>query len=557
MNKSENFFTNAPNNRLDEDEAISDSTSTSFIVTAIMNDKNEGNSAIVESDSSRILSDFIFRNRENTWYVRIAIAAIIIQLIVFKYLYPYAGFINGDSYVYIETAYHNLSVNTYPIGYSMFLRFFSIFSKSDTILVSFQYIFIQVSMFTFIFTLFYFYKPAKFTKILLYGFMLFNPVFLYLANYISSDAFFLSLSLIWFTQLFWIINFPTNRLILLNAFTLFILFTVRYNALFYPVIAILALFQGRSMTWHKIGGLTISLLLIGIFIQFSSNKYYKLTGHQQFTPFAGWQSANNAMYAYRFVDSAHLKKAPKNLEQLDRMVRTYFDTTKDTRKYPQEALIASTVYMWAPNSPLSLYMESQFKADTTASPLKKWAAVAPLMGDYGSFLIRSYPNEYLKYYLIPNALKYYAPPVEFLSSYSTGVDSVNLLGKIWFGYKTNKLKSYFKDYSVNILNFYPVLTGVMNVVLLFSLISFLILKGYKKYPRLKNGMLLVVALWIINLGFSVFASPIALRFQLFPILISFSFTFFLMEYLIKAANSEGITKTETAPTMINTESIIE
>ncbi|MGF6928276.1 hypothetical protein QFZ48_003776 [Chitinophaga sp. W2I13] len=488
------------------------------------------------SNSGRILWNFIFKNQTHKWYVIIGIVSIILQLTIFKYFYPYAGFINGDSYAYIETAYHNLSINTYPIGYSMLLRILSVFTKSDTILVVIQYLLLQLSVLAFIFTLFYFYKPARLTKILLFSFMLFNPVFLYLANYISSDSFFISLSMIWFTQLFWIINQPNNKLILINSLVLFLAFTVRYNALFYPIIAVVSLFQGRLKTWHKLGGLALSTILIFSFITFTSSKYYNLTGHRQFTPFTGWQTANNALYAYRYADTNHIKKVPKRFQELDKMVRTYFDTTRDIRKYPKEGLVASTVYMWDPSSPLCIYTENQFKKDSTATQLKKWATVAPLMGDYGSFLIKEYPREYVNYYLMPNIIKYYAPPIEFLEWYSTGVDSVSMVAQVWFNYKTTKLKSHFKDYKVRSLSFFPILTGTMNIVLLFSLISFIILQGYKKYPRLKNGMLLVITLWLVNFGFSVLASPIALRFQLFPILVSFSFTFFLVEYLIKSAS---------------------
>ncbi|PSL48364.1 protoporphyrinogen oxidase [Chitinophaga niastensis] len=480
--------------------------------------------------------DFIFKNPTNKWFVWIGIVGLLVQFIVFKFLYPYASFINGDSYVYLETAYHNFDINTYPVGYSKFLRLFSVITKSDTALIAFQYLLLQTSVLAFVFTIFYFYKPAKLTKILLFVFMLFNPVFLYLANYISSDAFFLSLSLIWFTQLLWIIYRPTNLLILLNALVLFAAFTVRYNALYYPLIAGISLLLSRQRILIKMAGIGISIVLIVLFVQYTSNKYYELSGKRQFTPFTGWQMANNAMYAYRYVDSQHVKKAPPKLQQLDKMVRTYFDTTRDVQKHPEETLVASTVYMWDPRSPLQVYMNEQFKKDTSAGPIKRWATVAPLMAEYGSYLIREYPVEFTKHYLLPNALKYYAPPVEFLEQYSTGVDTVQQIAQVWFNYKTNKIKSHFKDFRVRVLDFYPILVGIMNVVFLFSAFSFILLQGYKQYSRLKLALLLVASLWLVNFGFSVFASPIALRFQLFPILVSLSFTFLLVEYLIKAAN---------------------
>ena len=73
------------------------------------------------------------------------------------------------------------------------------------------------------------------------------------------------------------------------------------------------------------------------------------------------------------------------------------------------------------------------------------------------------------------------------------------------------------------------------MILVLSAISFFLLQGYKYNPRLMKALVLVAFLWVINFIFSVFASPIALRFQLFPILVSFSFAFLLVEFMIKAA----------------------
>ncbi|GAA0536619.1 hypothetical protein GCM10009415_18040 [Chitinophaga japonensis] len=497
--------------------------------------KAEESSEKLPSKSSvkrSLLWDFIFRNPAHELYVWVAALGIIVQLSIFKMLYPFASFINGDSYVYLETAYHNFDINTYPIGYSKFLRLFSVFTKSDTVLIIFQYLFLQASVLSFVFTLFYFFKPAKWTKILLFGFMLFNPVFLYLANFISSDAFFLSLSLIWFTQLLWISYKPTRSLLFLNVLVLVIAFTVRYNALYYPIIAGIAYLLNRRRILLKIGALVLITTLIAGFVVHTSNKYYDLTGKRQFSPFSGWQLANNAMYAYRYVDSLEVKPVPTKFKTLDNMVRTYFDTSRDLRRHPHEMLMASTVYMWDPKSPLQRYKENQFTNDSTAGSIEKWATVAPLMGEYGSYLIRQYPKEFIQYYIIPNGLKYYAPPIEFLESYNMGVDSVQHIAQVWFGYKSNKIRSYFEDFKVRILDFYPILVGIMNVVFLLSILSMVILKCYRQNQQFKQALFLVGCLWMVNFIFSVFASPVALRFQLFPILVTLSFTFIFVEYLV-------------------------
>lgn len=492
----------------------------------------------LETKSNISLKDYVFKSAENKPYVWTAVTGILVQLLFFKYWYPFASFINGDSYAYLETSYLNLSINTYPVGYSMFLRLFSVFTHSDTALVVFQYVLLQSSILSLVFTLFHFYNPAKLTRITLFGFMLFNPVFLYLANYVSSDTLFLSLSIMWFTSLIWIAYSPTTRLIVFHGLVLFLAFTIRYNALFYPLIAGVAFLLSRRRYLLKITGLAICVLLIGSFILYNTSKYYELAGIKQFTPFTGWQMANNAMYAYKFVPKANRKPAPAKFQQLDKMVRDYFDSTFNNRMHPEEALVASTVYMWTPGAPLRMYMHQQFKKDSTAPEMKRWATVAPLYKDYGTYLIKTYPTEFFKYYLFPNALKYYAPPVEFLDHYSTGVDSVPPIAQKWFAYKSNKLTTIFKDLKVNILDFYPILVGTMNVIFFLGMLGFLILEGYKQHKLMSKGLLLVVCLWLVNFGFSIFASPIALRFQLFPIIVMTSFAFLFMEYIISEATKK-------------------
>ncbi|GAA0557872.1 NAD(P)/FAD-dependent oxidoreductase [Chitinophaga japonensis] len=481
---------------------------------------------------------YIFRNPSYKWFIRGGIAAILIQFIAFKFLYPFASFINGDSYVYLETAYHNFDINTYPIGYSRFLRLFSVFTHSDTALAGFQYALLQASVGAFLFTVFYFFQPGKVVKVFLFCFMVGNPVFLYLANYVSSDALFLSLSLIWFTLLLWIIHRPTPRLLIWQGIVLFLAFTVRYNALYYPLVAGIAFLLSRQPFWRKAAGWAFGVVLIGLFMGYTSRQYYELSGKRQFSPFSGWQLANNAMYAYRYVDSAERKPVPPRFRQLDQMVRTYFDTTRDAKKFPYEMIKASTVYMWDSRSPLQHYKEKQFTRDSTAGKVKRWATVAPLYADYGGFLVRQYPLTFAQHYLWPNFLKYYAPPVEFLAEYSTGKDSVPRIAQQWFDYKSNKLKTRMKDLKVSTLDFYPVLTGMINVVFLLGLCCFIWLKGYQSHRMLGSAVLLVSGLWVVNLGFSVFASPIALRFQLFPILVLLSFACLLMECLVKEAGGK-------------------
>ncbi|MCS3800122.1 NAD(P)-binding protein [Niastella sp. OAS944] len=496
---------------------------------------NKPTASFPELESVVPFKAFLYNDKRNRIYLYCSAIAIIIQFAVFKYFYPFASFINGDSYVYLETAYQNLSINTYPVGYSNFLRLFSVFTKSDLILVAFQYLLLNISLLVFLFTIFYFYKPGKPAQIFLLAFLILNPVFLYLSNYVSSDTLFLALSLMWLTQLIWIIHRPTTKLIIWNGLILFCVFTIRYNAMYYPIIAGIAFLLSKQKWWMKIAGPAIGVALIGLFVLYTGNQYKKLTGVWQFSPFSGWQLANNAMYAYRYVDKADRTIVPTRLREIDKMISTYFDTTKDLKRFPHEKMKASTVYMWTPGLPLQKYMVDHSKNDTSKKDLKRWAAVGPLYSGYGSYIIRKHPLAFLQYYIWPNAVKFYAPPVEFLEQYSTGKDSVAPIAQQWFGYKSRKITSRFKDFDVQILDFLPIMAGMLHIVFLFGLMGYLMFQGYKKQPWLNKAILLVTTFWLLNFGFSVFASPIALRFQLFPIIVSIAFACLFIEYIIKVA----------------------
>ncbi|TDX01856.1 hypothetical protein [Dinghuibacter silviterrae] len=482
--------------------------------------------------------DYLFKDKSNK---RILIGAGIVSVVlfsIFKHFYPFASYIHGDSFVYLETAEKNLSINTYMIGYSMFLRLFSVFTTSDTALVAFQYLFLQSSTLFLLFTIFFFYKPSKVAQYILLCFMIFNPLFLYLGNLVSSDALFASLSVTWFTLLLWIIHCPSVRLIIWHTFIIFIAFTFRYNALIYLFIAIVAFFLSQQSRVLKIVGISTGAIAIGLFVWHTGNQYQKLTGIWQYSPFSGWQMANNAMYAYRYVDSAERKPVLPRFATLDNMIRTYFDSTRNTARFPSENVKASTVYMWTKHLSLFKYRDSVvFKSDTSsADELKKWATMGPLYKDYGLYIIAHYPRHFAQYFLWPNAQKYYAPPVEFLSTYNSGRANTAAIAARWFRYKNLRVSTKTGGLEIHMLDFYPILSGVTNVVMLFGLMCYFILAGFKQNTQFRKGILLGATVWLLNAGFTIFASSAALRFQVFPILLSSTFMTLLIDWLAQMAS---------------------
>ncbi|SFW91264.1 hypothetical protein [Chitinophaga sancti] len=479
------------------------------------------------------LSENVFQYYQNRKLIIISIIVIIIQIILYKLLYPYASFIFGDSYCYIDEAFRNVQIDTYPIGYPMFLRAFSAITISDTALVVFQYLLLQVSALSLIFTIFYFYNTQLITKYTLVLITVLNPLFLHLANTISSDNFFFSMSLIWFTLLIWLAIKPTSKIVIFHAIALFIAFTVRYNAMFYPFISLFSVFLTRYQWKLKTISLLLSLLLIGAFIKFNKDKYYELCGIRQFTPFAGWLMANNALYAYRYIPDSIHKRVPQRFMKLDNAVRTYFDSTRNNPRHPEEKIEAYHDYMWKDSSPLSIYWRNEYLNKNRGNEQKSWALAGALFNDYGKWIIKHYPITFIQHVIIPNSKKWFTPPIEFLEYYNSGLKEVPEYIQKWFHYDTNMLNTNIENPEIleSIYRLYPMLAGIMNLLFLSSIIVLFYLQKINLNSIIIKIIIITIFLLISNYLFSVFASPIALRHQMFPIQITIIFSFIMIDII--------------------------
>jgi hypothetical protein len=484
---------------------------------------------------------FLFYNPRNRRILWLAAAAIVIQFAIFKYLYPFASYIHGDSFKYLEAADNNSTIALYPIGYSKFLRLVSIFAKPDTVLIGLQYLLIQSSAIFLLFTIFYFYRSGNVIQIILLCFMVFNPLFLHLGNMVSSDGFFLALSLAWFSLLLWIIHQPSNKTIFWHGLVLFIAFTVRYNALIYPFIAVVAFGLSRLSLRKKIAGICFPILLLGWFIGLTMYQYKKLTGYWQFSPFSGWQMANNAMYAYRYVDSTHRQPVPQKYRALDNMIRNFYDRTRNLTMYPSEREQASTFYMWSPGMPLMKYRDSLYKTKIGApNDYKAWASMSPFYKEYGIYIIKKYPQYFLRYFVWPNSKKYYSPPVEFLQYYNSKNNDVSKQAMKWFGYPSRNVKTRMDSGKTWVLDFYPILTGISNVIMLFGLLYYMLLSGWQYNKAFHKIIIIAATVWLLNAGFTIIASSAALRFQSFPVVLTTMVTLLLVDWMVQLMKSESI-----------------
>lgn len=456
-------------------------------------------------------------------------AAIIVQFIIFKICYPFADYFN-DSYTYIDSAANHHLMSVRPIGYSRFLELVHLATTSDTIVVFLQYLTMQLGALLLFFTVRYFFPLPKKASNWLFGILLFNPVILYISNYISSDALFVGLSVFWFVQLIWLINRPRWIQLLPLAGLLFIIFSLRYAALYLPSIALLALLFCKRNWLFKLTGITVTVL--PLFIEYQRIKHItkKETGTAVFSAFSGWMAANNALHIYPYVKVRNEDFSSPASKTLNQIVKQYFDTVPGSAlPYPY----VRVNLLWGSNSPLKTYMHAVEKQKKLNSYFDAWHAVAPVFLEYSSQLIRQHPVAYAQYFMWPNAKEYFRPTLESLLSYNEMRTTVDSAAIKWFRYKSERVTALNPTIQAKLLSPIPWLFLFINIIFCSSLaVVFSRRKKYALSTGLLRTLLLTSAFWIINFCFSIYAAPIVFRFQLFPMIIYSTFSIVMISIIV-------------------------
>ncbi|TDX00471.1 NAD(P)/FAD-dependent oxidoreductase [Dinghuibacter silviterrae] len=483
--------------------------------------------AVVEDSGG--FGAFVFRqNRKVVWWSAIIL---LLEFIFFKTLYPFANFI-FDSHIYIDSAERGLAINVWPTGYSKFLSLIHFFSHSDMVLVFVQYLLLEATALYLYFTILYFLQPGRWSKSIILFFILCNPAFLSISNYVLSDALFLSLSLVWFAQLIWLIYRPKWATIIFNAVILLLLFTIRYQALYYPLITIVVMWICRMPIRVRLAGIFFTVLLLGLFINSQMRAYKAISGKAQFSAFSGWQLASNAMLMYRHLPGEPDDEMPGKFKPLHRLVVSTLDSFNRTIYRPDSA--AQIFYLWDKGSPLIKYFRAGFRLNQNPNSFfTSWAAIAPLYQEYGLYLIKKHPAAYLQYFVGQNLIWYAEPATEFLGVYDHGTDSVSELEQRWFGYESKQIQSS-SNRILYIDDIYPALSAIIKMAFIVGAIGFLFFGGIKQSPATYRLLLMIVGLfWTLDLGFSLLASPVVLRYQLFQLSVEVIFGTMFLEYIFR------------------------
>ena len=353
-----------------------------------------------------------------------------------------------------------------------------------------------------------------------------------MSNFIMSDSLFTALSLFWFTQLIWIIWQPRPYMICTHALLILFAFTVRYNALFYPLVATVVLLICSLSLRLKLAAIVLQFAFLVAFVLYTKTEMQQVSGINQFSPFGGWQLANNALYMFGHVPFEKNKTPSRQFHNLDSAVRHYFDSSHKLESLlDYDAEGPGFYYMVSPNSPLIRYMEEQYGPDTAIHDLKRWGAMGNLYSAYGSYLIHEHPFAYVQFWVWPNTLRFFNPPTEIFSMFSSYFfrdDEFGEMTKQLFRVKTLAASRRMINFRTALLAWYPISFLLLNLFFVLTVLGFFVLGSIRTTPKDQlQAIFFAALLWLANLCFSVTASCVVLRYQIFIMIVMGCFALLL------------------------------
>jgi hypothetical protein len=455
------------------------------------------------------------RKTQNS-YFWLLLPAFALVWALFKLAYPFPDFF-VDSYTYLQAAADQESISFRPIGYSLFLRLVHAISAKDLFLVTLQYALVQSASVCLFCSLRRWFEFSKGTARILLVFLLLDPLVLYVSNCVSSDALFTALSLFWIAGLLRLVRQPSWWKLAGQTILLAMIFTIRYNALYYPLVAAVAFLLCERKFVYKATGIAAALLVVIAGTVLIKGLTRKQTGAAVFSAFSGWQMANNALNMYPYIPTDTTALPSSEGRQLTGLVQRYFDSAGASLQNKTPS--ATTSYMWDHSSPLNQYFNS-YRQVNHLSYFAAWNRVSPLYSTYGYSLVRKHPVAFGRYYCLPSVRRFFLPPLEVFARYNDGKDTIDAVARDWFRYRTSRVGAYSATVQAVVLEPVTWLFLLLNGA--FVVTAFLVFRGRR--IDLITVFKLIGAYFIANAGFCIFAAPNELRYQVVPVILIFLIT---------------------------------
>ncbi|HEX8315146.1 MAG TPA: hypothetical protein VF609_09140, partial [Flavisolibacter sp.] len=342
-------------------------------------------------------------------------------------------------------------------------------------------------------------------RIFFFLFML-APTCIYLCNFAISDALFISLTNLWVASLLWMMGTRKAGPIIWNAALMILVMQVRYIALFYPLVTVLALFLTYFKA-DKLRFLFLSALQVALFfglIFFTTWQTKRNIGVSVLSGFSGWQKANNSMHVMPYIN---LK--PEDIKDAEvRRMHAYILANNPPGFYPTKDSVV-IFYLWSPDSPFKKYL-NQLRKSGKMSYLHYWHLSSISFGKWADYIMKKYPGLYIRHYMWPNFLLLFNLPNEalfYFPPYSEQMIKWFACGKCDPTSRTPFIHQFLEATAAKSFN-------LLWLLLLLSVIALCFRSKLNCTAQQYNMILLVSFFCIIYTAMSVYASPVVLRYLL-------------------------------------------
>ncbi len=424
-----------------------------------------------------------------------------------RYCYPLPDFF-VDSVNYVLWAQYDLAVAYRPVGYSVFLQLVHRVSGSAGAVVFAQYLLFVLSSLFFFFSVDHLFGLPKKLALPILAVLLCNPILLFQSNLISSDSLFCSLTIVWLTTCFWIVMRPGWWALVVQLLFLYLAFRVRYTAMFFPVVAIVAIIECSAKNHYKLIGMGLTIAVISLTVWQQKKATLQYTNTDVFSGFAGWQIANNALYCYPYISLQREDLPNREMQLVDFAVKKYIDSV-------QKGNGVGYVYLWDKRSPLKKYLNLCANRNHT-DYLISWFNASVTLNDYGWYIVRHYPGAFMRHFIVPNSVNYFYPATEALGNYDYTNIKLPAETMAWFGFRSEHLDCTFPVLQSTVIGIYPALSLLLNLLNIAAILFFL-LRAVPVWGRVTQGdkgLFLVWSLFFTGyMAFSIFASAVNLRFM--------------------------------------------
>jgi hypothetical protein len=281
---------------------------------------------------------------------------------------------------------------------------------------------------------------------------------------------------------------------------------VRYIALFYPLLTVIALIIA-CFKKHRLRLFLFAALQVAVFfgvIKLTTWQTEKWIGVAVFSGFGGWQKANNAMHIV-----PHVNLSPQDIKDPEiRELHTFITNNFPPDLYPAKDSVV-VWFLWSPWGPMKKYME-HIKGNGKRTYLYYWHQASIPLNKWAGYMIRKYPGTFIRHYILPNFYFLFQMSNEALFIFPGPSQEM----KDWFQCNNCKVQPRYNFFH----NFLAATASKsFNILWLFFALSLIVLFFRSKlhFTPLQYNMLLLVSFFCITyIATSVYASPIVLRYLL-------------------------------------------